>query len=345
MPSNKNALIRYRTIDRCLQNRARRWTLDDLMAACSDALYEFEGKHSDVSRRTLQLDLQLMRGDKLGYEAPIEVHERKYYRYADPAYTITDVPLTAGDLDVLSESVQMLRQFKDFSLFTDLNGIIQKLEDKVHRAGGQTAAVIHLDRNERLKGLEFLDALYQAIRRRRVLCVDYRSFRARAAQDLLLHPYILKEFNNRWFVVGRRHESQQLLTLALDRIKAVSEHPALAYQQTDFDPDTYYRNTHGVTVLDQPPIDITLWVAADTAPYVLTKPFHHSQRTLEELADGSVVVAFTVHHNFEVERAILGFGQHVRVLGPRQVRRRIHKALRTALDRYGEDDPRGAQAN
>ena len=41
MPANKNALIRYKTIDNCLRNRYRRWTLNDLVDACSDALKTF----------------------------------------------------------------------------------------------------------------------------------------------------------------------------------------------------------------------------------------------------------------------------------------------------------------
>jgi len=43
MPANKNALIRYKTIDNCLRNHYRRWTLDDLVETCCDALYKFEG--------------------------------------------------------------------------------------------------------------------------------------------------------------------------------------------------------------------------------------------------------------------------------------------------------------
>jgi len=69
MAVNKNALIRYKTIDKCLQNNFRKWTLNDLIEAVSDALYEYEGKDVDVSKRTVQLDLQMMRSDKLGYNA------------------------------------------------------------------------------------------------------------------------------------------------------------------------------------------------------------------------------------------------------------------------------------
>lgn len=69
MPANKNALLRYKTIDNCLRNRQRRWTLQDLVDACSDALYDFDGIRKGISTRSVQLDIQMMRSDKLGYNA------------------------------------------------------------------------------------------------------------------------------------------------------------------------------------------------------------------------------------------------------------------------------------
>ena len=108
MPANKNALIRYKTIDSCLRNRFRRWTIDDLVEACSDALYEMEGIVKGVSLRTVQGDLQIMRSDKLGYNAPIEVYDRIYYRYAEPDYSISDMPLTEDDCLLLKEAVELL---------------------------------------------------------------------------------------------------------------------------------------------------------------------------------------------------------------------------------------------
>ena len=108
MPANKNALIRYKTIDRCLRNRFRRWTIDDLTEACSEALREMEGITKGVSVRTVQGDLQMMRSDKLGYNAPIEVFDRVYYRYADPNYSINGMPLTEDDCRLLQQAVEML---------------------------------------------------------------------------------------------------------------------------------------------------------------------------------------------------------------------------------------------
>ncbi|MEO0732351.1 MAG: WYL domain-containing protein [Bacteroidota bacterium] len=333
MPANKNALIRYRTIDRCLQNRSRKWTLQDLIDACSEALYELEGKDAYVSKRTVQLDIQLLRSDKLGYLAPIEVYEKKYYRYADPDYRITDVPLTETDLDVLTESVTMLRQFKDFSLFHELNGVIQKLEDKIYRESGQEEPIIHLDKNEQLKGLEHLDVLYQAINKRVVLRIAYQSFSARREGDFLFHAYILKEFNNRWFVVGRRDGARQIITLALDRIVSLRVDLSTEYQRDNFRAADYYRDTYGVTVQGKP-IDVRLWVSHRNAPYVLTKPFHHSQELEERKEDRSIVVRLRVQHNYELERLLLGFGDGVEVLSPARLRRRMREILRRAARFY-----------
>ncbi|MBE6289977.1 MAG: hypothetical protein E7100_07080 [Bacteroidaceae bacterium] len=108
MPANKNALIRYKTIDNCLRNRYRRWTLDDLVDACCDALYEMEGITKGVCTRTVQMDIQIMRSDKLGYNAPIEVYDKIYYRYADPNYSITEMPLSADDCKLIKEAINLL---------------------------------------------------------------------------------------------------------------------------------------------------------------------------------------------------------------------------------------------
>ena len=108
MPANKNALIRYKTIDNCLRNRYRRWTLDDLVEACSEALYDMEGIKKGVCTRTVQMDIQMMRSDKLGYNAPIEVYDRIYYRYADPGYSITEMPLSIEDCKLIKKTIDLL---------------------------------------------------------------------------------------------------------------------------------------------------------------------------------------------------------------------------------------------
>ena len=338
MATNKNALIRYRTIDICLQNRSRRWTLDDLIQACSEALYEYEGKDSYVSKRTVQLDIQMMRSDKLGYNAPIIVKDRKYYTYEDDTYSITKLPIDQIDMEILQESMEMLRQFKDFTLFSELGGVIQKLEDKIYRESTRQQPIIHMDRNEQLKGLYHLDALYQAISKQLVLNIHYQSFKARESGSLIIHPYILKEFNNRWFLIGRKEESEQIMTLALDRIEGYKYMLSVPYDSQDFDADRYYKDTYGVTVMNEGQLmDVVLKIDAYNAPYVLTKPFHHSQHTVQKHENGSVTIRLCVHDNYEFTRLILGFGSGIEVIGPRRLKSRIKREISKTMAVYGKD--------
>lgn len=131
MPANKNALIRYKTIDRCLRNRFRRWTIDDLVDACSDALYDMEGIIKGVSVRTVQGDIQMMRSDKLGFNAPIEVYDNKYYRYADRDYSISENPLNADDYKLVEKAVTLINKVPDDKTLNELKSVLSKLKGKL----------------------------------------------------------------------------------------------------------------------------------------------------------------------------------------------------------------------
>lgn len=331
MASNKNALIRYKTIDQCLRNTMRTWTLTDLIDACSDALYEYEGKDVYVSKRTVQLDIQMMRSDKLGYNAPIEVYQRKYYRYAEEGYSIMNIPVTENDVKVMNDAIQVLRQFKDFSLFKEMDGVLQRLEDSVYSSQKNNRAIIHLDKNERLKGLHFIDPLYNAIQKKKAIKITYQSFKARQASDMIVHPQLIKEYNNRWFLLA--YVKGKDITLALDRMSAISIAEEVAYIDYNIDGDDFYKEVIGATVSNSRPQRIEFWIEKKHAPYVITKPFHKSQRLIKNREDGVIFNIF-VKMNFELERLILGYGDSIEILKPERLRIQIQKKLRRAHKRY-----------
>jgi predicted DNA-binding transcriptional regulator YafY len=339
MSQNKNALIRYNTIDKCLQNTYRKWTLEDLIEVCSSALEEYEGKKTTISKRTIQLDIQFMRSSKLGYNAPIIVYDKKYYKYDDENYTITDIPLNETDINILSETLQVLKQFKDFSLFEDVSDILNRLEDKIYSEKTHTKSVIHLEKNELLKGLEHLDTIYQSIISKMVLEINYKSFNAREARAFLFHPVLLKEFNNRWFVLGHIKQGKELLTIALDRVLAIKPRPKENFLEMDFDAESHFKNVVGVTVNEGiKPKNIILWVDRLNAPYVLTKPLHHSQKILKEFQDGSIEISLYLVLNYELERLILGFGEGIKVLQPEKLKNRMIQKLQKSLGQYEDEN-------
>lgn len=330
MATNKNALIRYKTIDECLRNTGKRWTLEDLINACSDALYEYEGKDDMVSKRTIQLDIQNMRSDKMGYNAPIEVYENKYYRYSDSNYSIRNSPISQNDIKLMGGAIQLLKEFKDFSFFRDINGIIHRLEDTFTQAGSSNS-IIHLDKNENLKGLEYIDPIYKAIQQKKALKIEYKSFKARNATVLEVHPQFLKEFNNRWFAVC--FHKTALLTLALDRIENIKVID-ISYINKNINADEYFKDVIGVTVSEGNPVEeIIFFVDCNNDGYVKTKPFHHSQVVLEETKKGTTF-KISVRHNFELERLFLGFGNSIQIIRPTRLRRKIASILKKAIENY-----------
>jgi len=261
-----------------MRNRARNWTIDDLIDSCSEALYEFEGIDKGVSRRTVQMDIQLMRSEKLGYNAPIIVREKKFYTYEDPEYSITNIPLTQQDLGKLSEVVEILRQFKGFSHFKELSGMVQKLEDKVHVSKTHQRPIIDLEKNESLKGIHFIDPIYRAIQQRKCLSIEYQSFKARKSQEFTFQASLLKEYRNRWFVLGRKEGKVTYMLLALDRIEALNITNSLLMLEDDQFISSYFDKVLGVSVNPNEPAQrIILHVQHESAPYVMTKPIHHER--------------------------------------------------------------------
>lgn len=335
MPANRNALVRYKTIDACLRNRFRKWTLEDLIEKVSETLYEYEGIDKGISARTIQADIQMMRSDKLGYFAPIIVVDKKYYTYEDPTYSITKLPISRTDLSKLNEAVELLKQFKGFSHFNQLNEVVQKLEDHVYSTVSKKQPVIYFEKNENLRGLAYLDILYNAIIHQKTIEITYQSFKAKQPNSFYFHVWWLKEFKNRWFAVGIRGNKHILYHLALDRIQELKVIDEIPYNiNKAFNSETYYNDVIGVTVAqNQAPEKIILFAMKDAAPYVETKPLHHSQEILER-TNGGIIISLCVQVNFELIKEILSFGNRMLVVSPLHLKEKIAYSAQRSAHNY-----------
>lgn len=320
MPANKNALIRYKTIDNCLRNRYRRWTIEDLVDACCDALYDMEGISKGVSLRTVQGDLQMMRSDKLGYYAPIEVYDNKYYRYSDPEYSIMKMPMSQNDYLLMREAVDMLRQLQDFDQFAEVADVVGRIQDCLALSQKNRKPIIHFDSVPSLKGLKLLNPLYNHIARQQVLRVSYQPYRSNEPQMLIVCPHLLKEFRNRWFLFASKHDDLTLVTLALDRIVAFEVAENLVFRENpDFDTVSFFDDVIGVTksIGDKPRV-VTFWASASICKYITTKPIHSSQQRVKENIDGSSVFTIEVVINPEMYSVFLSYGSGFRIMYPQK---------------------------
>ena len=340
MPANKNALIRYKTIDNCLRNTYKRWTLNDLVDACSDALYDCEGISKGVSVRTVQMDLQTMRSDKLGYNAPIEVYDQKYYRYSDPDFSIMNMPMSENDYQVLHEAVDMLRQLDNFEQFAEMSDVVSRLQDKLAISKHNRKPIVHFDNVPNLKGLKLLNPLYNYIAQRQSLRIMYQPFSARKPQQYVVFPYLLKEFRNRWFLFCSRATDLLMFNLALDRIVSVEPIDVPYRDNPQFDSEHFFDNVIGVTKnIGNKPQHITFRATREQSHYIATKPVHPSQKLVScNPKDGSCIFSIDVVINIEMYSIMMSFGPGVKLLSPRQAVTFMAKKLRQAAAQYDAEE-------
>lgn len=340
MPINRATLIRISTIDRCLQNRYRRWTINDLIEACTDALAEFEGRVNPVSRRTFQNDLALMRSDRLGYNAPIVVRDNKYYEYEDPDFTITHLPLNDEGLDALNSALDILRQLQCFPQLASSIETISKLNEQISRRTGASVPAMDMEHVDGYRGERFIGMIYDAVRKHRTITIEYQSFKASRPDTLTVYPYLLKEYRNRWFLVGEKstNRAPHVNIFALDRIHSVKfdhEHPFR--KCAGFDPEHFFDDTIGVTrQIGDKPRHVVIDIDSTQAPYIESKPFHRSQKVEQRFDDGSIRVSLKVVINSELVRLILGYGGHAEVIAPTELRTKVAESVIKAADRYRE---------
>ncbi len=338
MPLNRATLIRISTIDRCLQNRYRRWTINDLIDACTDALAEYEGRSNPVSRRTFQNDLALMRSDRLGYNAPIVVRENKYYEYEDPDYSITHLPLNDEGLNALNSALDILRQLQGFPQLASSIDTISKLNEQISRTTSSSTPAMDMEYVADYKGAQFIGVIYDAVRKKQTIRIEYKSFKARYPHSLVVFPHLLKEYRNRWFLIGEKESNRtpQVNIFALDRIREVVIEKKIPFRKcVAFDAEHFFDDTIGVTkTIHDKARKVIIKIDKEQAPYVESKPFHKSQNVEERFPDGSILISLQVVLNNELERLILGYGGFAEVVAPPELRQRVAQSVCRAAAHY-----------
>ena len=339
MPNNKYQIIRYQALDRCFRNKVKHYYIEDLIKACQESIYNHTGYPEGIQKRQVYEDINFMMSED-GYNAPIEkqkVGRKVFYYYSDTKYSINNQPLTEDEAAELKETLIALNRFKGLPQFEWIQGMATRLEASF-QLGLEANQVIEFEENEFLKGKEFVQPLYHAITNKTALFINYNNFKSKDPIIIELHPYYLKQYNNRWYVFGKNPKFENLINLALDRIIEITENPK-EYIKTDIDFREYFEDILGVTYnvekdIDQVQleIDINLW------PYIETKPIHGSQKVVEKHGD-KVIIQLSVIPNYELESTLLQFGEKIKILQPSNLKENMKNRINKMLSRYTNAEP------
>ena len=333
MPTNKNAQLRYKVLDRCFSDFKHKYTIDELVDEVNESLSDLTGQI--ISLRQIRDDIKYMR-DRVSYNAPIKAYplgtgRQCYYRYEDRNFSIFDNELSVEEVNDLRSTIEMLSKFRGTPANAWLEEVISNLEYRFN-IKSNSENLVSFENNEQLKGLEYLSDIIDMTTHHQPIHIHYCSFKGKQ-QDAILHPYYVKQYNNRWFVLGLDDNYQNLSIYALDRIQSIKKADVAFKKNDNTDFKTYFDHIIGVTLLDEKiPIEtIILRFDANRFPYVLSKPLHSSQ---EVVSMEEHTISIKVKPNYELRQLIFSFIPDIEVLSPAWFREEIKGKIEENLKKY-----------
>ncbi|MFN7116154.1 MAG: helix-turn-helix transcriptional regulator [Saprospiraceae bacterium] len=338
MARSKYQFGRLQIIDRELRKRDRVKTKD--LKKIIEAELSIK-----VDVKTIQEDLKAMKDDSvLGYYAPIEYDTRsKSYYYTDRSYTIRAFGLKEDEIQTLLMYAQRLKLYSDYGLLQMFSSAMDKVLNAVaiqkNVGKGKDINLVEWVQFEEVmpvQGSEYIPIIADALENRRKLQLTYRKFQSYdIASVKIVAPHLLKEYENRWYMIAYDEEDQRMKTYALDRIEALMPtNESFELQSIDF--QEHFKYSMGITINDMPPQEIILAFDPIQGMYVKSLPLHHSQKVLKD-NELETIISINVKPTYEFYAKILSFGNSVKIVSPAHIAAEVKNRLAQALKNYEED--------
>lgn len=285
----------------------------------------------DVGERTIRKDLDLIQ--KPPYNALLTNEYRgkeRVYRYKNTEYNL---PLFNDNDDVrrkLDDAIKAVEQYEGTPQYDWLklflmaieNGNVEGMED-----------IMSFENNAYLEGTEYIKPLTEAIVNKYPIKLLYQPYRAEE-REIYVHPYYLKQYNNRWFLIGKPEDVDAIHNYAVDRIKSV-EHLSKPYIDSAIDFEEYFDDVIGVSIYDTPIENVVLMISKNRYPYIKTKPLHWSQKhQAEQDTENAVCLTLKVRPNYELITLIMSFGADIEVVAPQSLRDTITSNVEQMYKHY-----------
>ena len=325
MPINKNAYRRYKVIDSCLRNKMRPYpSMNDLLDAIKEKL--------DVmtTAETVQKDIAVMKMlPPDGFDAPIKFNRSTLgYEYTDPDFSIYGVALNSSDIDAINEAIEVLESIGGSRVSEKFTHAIEKVlsnaQEQLNEAD-QGRKIIQTDQVSESRGFENFDLLYAACRDRVCIQFNHYSYSSRTFQSCTVHPVLLKEFDNHWYVIGYSETHGALRTFGLDRIYEPIPIRKIFKDTTKEIIEEYLNDVYGVYPLKGSKKErIELKLNSMITNYFRAQKIHPSQE-IEIMSNGNSIVSFELIPSMELVMLISSYGSQVRVLKPKHLIKTIHK--------------------
>lgn len=302
--------------------------------------------------RTVQRYLDILR-DRWHAEVIFD-RDQGGYRYADQGLAVPTTQLSHDDLLALCVAEPILSQYRGTPLGQEFTRAFSKLTDPLpprvradlepaaRRISVKATIPSHAD-------VDRFRALMNATLQNRRLKITYFAAHRGATSVRTVDPYALRCVDGQWYLLAYCHERKAVVPFHVSRIWSVGEDSQTFTLPADFDPDQFASQALGIFrssfADDAGDAEVRLRFDPFAARYVKELQLHPSQ-VLEAEENGGLLLRLTLGNFIELERYILGWGEHVEVLEPPALKARIRERLAAALGRYADSEaPAGGRRN
>jgi len=341
MPLTRSAFQRYRLIDELISRYPRRYS--------KQALFEQLQERCGIrSVSSLEKDIQRLRED---HNAPIAYCKRSNgYYYTDPQFRLLRLMLTPDDMEALDYAREVLAATQGASVADELTNALQKVRQSLDiirevKSDSSSRKVVYVEEKVLGGNRQYVPILIRAINQGRQLQFRYRKHEesGEAAPALRrLHPILLREVADSWYVIGYDEATGRERTYALDRMSEldITDEPCAVPPAVLDYVSELFEHIYGITDSSGPVEDIRLSFSPLFGRYVRAKPIHQTQEVVHEDAS-ECVVRLRLAPNRDLLMHLRSYGEHVRVLAPESLAREVQASLQRALERYESREEQG----
>lgn len=336
MAVNKFFSERLNIIHECLSKRKLKiWTKSTLIEEIDKQLNDkglFDRRNkreAGISERTFYDDIKYL---KEVNKAPIVCREGAY-KYTSN-FQFNTAAISKKDAQKLHEIIAFLKELDIVPGLADIETIIFQLEDAANADIEDNRKIVQFEHHTILKGLkEYFGILYSAIKNKKEIEVTYKKFFSENSKTYIFHPYLLKEYNNRWYVLGKIKNKCAIITLAIDRIEKIETSNNLYSPDPSFDATVYFAHAIGITFENNPmPETIKIRVLKKQAPYFENQPLHPSQKKEKIYSNGDTLFSLVVIVNIELKLLLMQFAHTLKILSPKKLQNDLREMLRKAFE-------------
>ncbi len=194
---------------------------------------------------------------------------------------------------------------------------------------------ISFDTGGGLKGIENLKPLLRSVLQKRKITFRHYNFQTEKITDYTLNPYLLREYLNRWYVVGVVADTRDLRIFGIDRILDLKISADTFTSDNKLDPARLFDQTIGLVFSQNKVQHVILSFTPTQGKYVKTLPLHKSQKVLIDNED-ECRISLHVIPNYELKQEILRHGDTVKVIEPEWLVCEIRQLLKRTLEKYND---------